>query len=250
VATFRQLLELPIGMEPEQAQQFLAHNLFAKQIRPEFERIPKGDESQRPAAVSLLLQALHVFRDLHEGPEFLDFVFEELTNENKFRWIQVSDTGAAEPVPTKPAMAIHPPDILRQLAQLLPERYRRLEARQRISHRRLQDLKTQYFREISEYRHENRLAERRLAIEIIRKMKGLFLYYPDAVFLELPIRELEGHGRIRWNENFLGILPTQTNHYENRYFKFDYRQELSEMKMYRDTRQQWMEHVLREIGEL
>ena len=248
-AEFRQLLELPHGMEQEQVYQILGHNIFQRQIKHDFERIPKGDESKRQAAVSLLLQALHTYRDLQEAPEYLDFVFEELTQENKFRWIVVSDKGTPEPFPTDQPFGIHPPEILRQLAQTIPTRYRRLEARQRIAHRRLKDLKTQYLREISEYRHENRLVERRLAIEIIRKMKGLFLYCPDAEFLELPIRELEGHGRIRWNENFLGIFPTQTNHYENRYFNFDYRQELSELKMYRDTRQQWMEHVLREIGE-
>lgn len=250
VAEFRQLLELPTGIPPAQAQQWLAHNLFSRYIKPEFEKIPKGDEGRRAATVSLLLQALHIYRDLYEAPEYLDFVFEEFTNEHKFRWVQVTETGIAEPIPTAAPMAVHPPDILRQLATLLPARFSLLEARQRIAHRRLQDLKTQYFREISEYRHENRLEERRMTIDILRKMKGLFLYYPDAVFLELPIRELEGHGRIRWNENFLGILPTLTNHYENRYFKFDYRQELSELRMYRDTRQQWMEHVLREIGAL
>lgn len=246
----RQLLELPCGMEPEQAHKMLAHNLFHRHIRPTYQKIPAGDESRRADATSLLLQALHVYRDLSPAPEYLDLVFEEITAETKFRWVDVTEAGAAVPWPCNPPLSIDPPDILAQLALALPERYRPLEARQRIAHRRHADLKTRYFREISEFPLENRRVERQIAIDIIRKLKGLFRYYPDAVFLELPIRELGGHGRIRWREDFLGILPTRSNHYENRYFDFDYALELSECKMYRDTKAQWMEHVLREMGEI
>ncbi len=164
--------------------------------------------------------------------------------------MDILENGDWLPWPYESPLAFDPGDILEQLALIQPGRYRLLEARQRIARRRFADLQARYFREISEYTHENRQMERQIAIDIIRKLKGVFLSYPDAAFLEIPLRELEGNGRIRWREQFLGIFPSAENHYENKYFRFDFRQELSEIKMYRDTRQQWMEHVLRQTGDL
>jgi hypothetical protein len=43
------------------------------------------------------------------------------------------------------------------------------------------------------------------------------------------------------------VFPSRKNHYENQLFRFDYRQELSEFQMYRETKEQWMEHVLRDV---
>lgn len=246
---FRQLLELPHGMGSEEVLKMLAVNMFQRQIQPAFQKIVPRNEARRKEAGLLLLAALQLYRDLHASPAFTDFVFEELTRENKFSWMDISPDGTAIPWENA-AIPFDPVAILQQLAQIQPDRYRLLEARQRIAALRHADLKGRYFREISEYTHENRQIERQIAVDIIRKMKGLFLFYPDEAFLELPIRELEGHGRIRWHENFLGLLPSRSNHYENRYFNFDYRQELSEFRMYRTTRLQWMEHVLRQTGDL
>lgn len=249
LAEFKQILELPGALAREEVFRLLAYNLFHRHIRPEAEKIPAGNESARPEMISLLLQALHNYRDLHPAPEYLDFVFDELTLEHKFRWIDVTETGAwvARPFDSKPPFS--PTEILEQLAQMLPERYRLLEARQRIARRRHADLQDRYVRDISEYHLENRLTEREIAIGIIRKMKGLFLFYPDVAFLTLPLRELEGYGRIKWYEDLLGVFPSRKNHYENQLFRFDYRQELSEFRMYRDTLQQWMEHVIQGLGE-
>ena len=250
LAEFRQLLEMPSGMEHADVLRLLAHNLFQRLIWPVYEKIKPGDEARRADAVSLLMQALYNYRDLYPAPEYLDFVFTELTEERKFRWIDIAENGSWQAWPFQSAVAFNPVEIAQQLAAALPDRYRLLELRQRIARRRHADLQARYFKEISEYPHENRQIERQIAIDIIRKLKGVFLFYPDAAFLELPLRELQGHGRIRWQETLLGILPTRENHYENRYFRFDYRQELSEFNMYRDTRQQWMEHVLRQTGDL
>ena len=138
----------------------------------------------------------------------------------------------------------NPIDILDQLKKEDPTRFSPLEARARVADRRFRDLETLYFREISEFKYQNRIEERRLAIEIIRKIKGLFRFFPRPEYLELPIRELSGHGRIRWQSQLLGIFVIPENYYENQYFNFDYRRELSEFKGYRDTAFQWMEHVM------
>ncbi|TNE48324.1 MAG: hypothetical protein EP344_18830 [Bacteroidetes bacterium] len=247
---FKEMLGYSESIKPEQAYQFLAHNLFTRHIRPSFEKITLGDPAKRQEAISLLLQALHNFRDLHEAPEYLEFVYEEITREQKYQWLDITEDGSGISVLPDMTSSFDPVDILQQLARISPERFRLLEARRRIAHRRFSDLKHLYLQEISEFTSENRQIERRLAIDIIRKLKGLFLYYPDAEFLELPIRELSGHGRIRWKEYFLGVFPARSNHYENRYFNFDYRQELSEFRMYKKTHQQWMEHVLRQTNDI
>lgn len=248
LAEFKQLLELPGGMPEEDIFRLLAQNLFHRHIRPSAEKIEAGNEAARQEMIALLLQALHNYRDLHPAPDYLDFVFDELTLEHKFRWVDITEAGAWKSGPFDSKPPFSPTEILEQLAQMMPERYRLLDARQRIAHRRHADLQNRYLREISEYPLENRLIERETAIGIIRKMKGLFLFYPDAAFLSLPLRELEGHGRIKWYEDLLGVFPSRKNHYENQLFRFDYRQELSEFRMYRDTVRQWMEHVKQGIG--
>ncbi|MCC6463042.1 MAG: hypothetical protein IT260_21410, partial [Saprospiraceae bacterium] len=250
LAALKELMELPSGMPAEEVFKMLAYTIFHRHILPTFAGVTAGDEAAREPTISLLLQALHLFRDLYPAPEYLDFVFAEITEEQKFRWVDVSGTGDWQPVPYESELSFDPTDILEQLSLSLPQRFKLLDARQRIARRRFADLQNRYFREVSEYTHENRQIERHITIEILRKLKGLFLFYPDAAFLELPIRELEGNGRIRWREQFLGVFPSRSNHYENQYFQFDYQQELSEFRMYRDTRLQWMEHVLRQTGDL
>ncbi|MCK6691741.1 MAG: toll/interleukin-1 receptor domain-containing protein [Thermoanaerobaculia bacterium] len=248
LAEFKQLLELPGGIPEEDIYRLLAYNLFHRHIRPSADTIPAGDESKRQEMISLLLQALQNYRDLYPAPEYLDFVFDELTLEHRYRWVDVMETGVWQSWPFDNKPTFSPTEILEQLAQILPERYHMLEARQRIAQRRHADLQNRYLREISEYPHENRLIEREIAIGIMRKLKGLFLFYPDAAFLTLPLRELEGYGRIKWYEDLLGVFPSRKNHYENQLFRFDYRQELSEFRMYRDTVPQWMEHVKQGLG--
>ncbi len=232
--------------EPELGQS-LAGNIFRKNILPAYERVKKGEETQRPDVINLLWQALSTYKNLHQHPDYLDFVWNELTEEHKFSWLNVTEQGEWM---LQPFLSTTPPfDPLHILDQLQREdraRYSPTEARARIADRRFRDLETLYFREISEYKYENRIEERRLAIEIIRKIKGLFRFFPRPEFLELPIRELSGHGRIRWQSRLLGVFALPENYYENQYFNFDYRRELSEFKGYRDTAFQWMEHMMRQ----
>ena len=125
-----------------------------------------------------------------------------------------------------------------------------LDARERIAMRRYADQRERYFQEISEYRHENRRPERAIVIDIIRKMKGIYTFFPKDIFLELPLLELTGKGRIRWHANFLGVFPIRENHYENHDYLFNYRFELFEVKRLLNNQLQMMQNVLRETGDL
>ncbi len=244
VQEMRTALKGPSSLPQEVALRILNHNLFRKHILPDYEQIPSGDERQRYLVAKLLLEALHQYRDLHPNPDLLAFVFDELTLEHKLRWIDVApDTGEALPWPAEMPFGLNATEILRQIIRQMPDRFSAMEARRRIAQRRFAEEEKRYYREISPILLENKRIEREIAIGIIRKLKGIFRFYPNADFLHLPLKELEGRGRIRWNSYFLGLLPLPNNHYENRFFNFDYRAERSEVRAYLKTAEQWMAHV-------
>lgn len=245
--TLREVLTLSTRYTEEDLRRSIAGNIFQKQILPQYQSIHPGDEAQRGRCTRLLLAALCAYK-LHADPVFLDFVWQEMTEEVKFRWVDVTNEGAE--IPFHPMPGFDPLAVLRELNGILPKRYRLFEMRERVATRRLRDAETRYFHEISEFRRENRLPERQAAVEIIRKMKGLYLYFPQADFLKLPLDELHGRGRVRWNENFVGLLPTSANHYENSYFNFEYKFERYEIKRLLDNQYGEMQRVLRETGEL
>ena len=195
----------------------------------------------------LLWGALSAYK-LHQDPRFLDFVWRELTEEIKFQWVEVTDEG-------EETIYVHTPGfdplaVIRELSDALPLRFRQFELRERVASHRLRDTMARYFHEISEFRHENRLPERKIAVEIIRKLKGLYHYFPQAEFLKLPLDELHGRGRVRWHTLLLGIFPTSENHYENRYFNFEYKYERYDLKRLLENQFGEMQRVLREIGDL
>jgi hypothetical protein len=232
--------------EPD-LRQIIAEHLYQKRILPLWNDLPPGQEGQRPLAMRLLREVLSGYQ-LYLDLRYLDFVFSELTEESKFSWINIGDNGLWKPF--QEGAALDPIGVLLQLRTAHPERYRLLEVRRRIAEHRRADQLARYFHEISEFRQENRRPERAIAIDIIRKLKGIFKFFPAEEFLELPILELSGSGRIRWHAQFLGIFPTRENHFENQFYGFDYRRELAEFRMYHDTRSTWMEQALRETGDL
>lgn len=246
----RQLRHWPSSRSEAHFSRALAENIFRKNILPAYTSVKKGDETQRAAVINLLWQSLVLYRDLYTHADYLDLVWNELTEEHKFAWLDVTEKGEWA---LKPFLSADPPfdplDILRQLARENRERYAPLEARARVADRRFKDLEDAYYHEISEYKYENRIEERRMVIEIVRKIKGLFRFFARPEYLELPIRELSGNGRIRWQTSLLGIFRLPDNYYENQYFDFDYRRELSEFTGYRDTAFQWMEHSMRQADE-
>jgi hypothetical protein len=140
---------------------------------------------------------------------------------------------------------------LQQIHETHPYQYRLLDAREHIADHRHANQTSRYFHEISEFRHENRQAERQIAIEIIQKIKGIYRYYPKAEYLELAWDELHrkpGKHRIRWNTLILGVISLNNDHYENQFFNFNYKFERYELKRLLDNQYTEMQRVLRETG--
>jgi hypothetical protein len=246
-SALRELLSISTRYTEEDLRRTISENIFQKQILTEYERIKPGDDTMRNSCAKLLLEALCAYK-LHHDVRFLDFVWLELTEEVKFRWIDVNYEGQERPYVA--VAGFDPLLVVHELKEALPQRFRLLELRERITRRRSRDTEARYFHEISEFRHENRLPERKVAVEIIRKLKGLYLYLPQAELLKIPLDELHGRGRVRWYGNFLGIFPLQENHYENSYFNFEYKYERYELKRLLDNQFGEMQRVLREIGAL
>lgn len=248
-AELKALLDLSIGYTEVGVRERIAENLFQRRIQPAYAAIRAGNEAQRSAVVTLLLETLSGYR-LHADPRYLDFVFQELTEERKFRWVNIGEDGKAKPWTFQSDRAFAPLEVLEGLALIDPKMYSRYAARERIATRRHADQLERYFQEISEFRQENRRPERAIAIDILRKMRGIFLYFPKEEFLQLSVTELTGKGRIRWNALFLGFFPTRENHFENKFYHFNYRFELFELKRLLDHHYVEMERVMRECGEL
>ncbi|GAB4488215.1 MAG: hypothetical protein OHK0019_04300 [Saprospiraceae bacterium] len=228
-------------------RQTIANNLFSKSILPAYEKIKTGDERQRSACARLMREALSNYR-LHPDTRYLDLVWRELTEELKFCWIDITKTGKAKAFTV--TNGFDPETVLRELNETHPQLYSLLEARERIADRRYANQVEYYFKEISEFRYENRRPEREIAIEIIRNIKGIYLYYPKQEYLELPLRELNGNGRIRWNALLFGLFPITENHYENKYFDFEYKWERAEIRRLLDQQYVEMQRVLKEVGAM
>ncbi|MBL7806280.1 MAG: hypothetical protein JNN28_00595 [Saprospiraceae bacterium] len=244
----RNLLSLSTRYTEEDLRSHISGNIFHKQISPQYQGLKKGDESNgRPHCARLLFGAMSAYK-LHQDPAYLDFVWRELIQEIKFRWVDINFAG--KEVSYQDTTGFDPIKVVHELHETLPSRFRLFEFRESISDHRYKDAEARYFHEISEFRHENRLPDRKVAIEVIRKMKGIYLYFPKAEYLQLPMDELYGKGRIRWHANFLGFFPLQENHYENSYFHFEYKFERFELKRLLDHQYVEMQRVLREIGEL
>jgi hypothetical protein len=225
----------------------IAENLFHKRILPAYESLRSGDATARPALERLLREALANYK-LSQDVKYLDFVWREITEEVKLRWVGISPEGNA--VPVQASAGFDPIQILDEFYELDKKRYKRFDARKVIATARHRDLMDRYFSEISEFRRENRRPERAITIDILRAIKGVYRYFPQEMFLELPLLELEGKGRVRWHANFLGILPTRENHYENQFYKFNYRFELVDFQRLLRENYEELTRVMRETGEL
>ena len=238
---------VPVSEEDIRAQ--IAINLFHKRILPEYEKIKRADDRRRTDVELLIYEAVSNYK-LHPETRYLDFVWRELTEEVKFNWIDISENGSDYNVSPSGFDAIA---VLKALRDTQPALYDLAEARERIADRRYSDQVRLYHREISEFADENLEPERRIAIDIIRNLKGIYLYYPKAEYLEIPWNELydkAGKRRIRWNSAFLGFIPTNTDHHENHKYHFNLKFERYDLKRLLDNQYSEMQRVLRETGKI
>ncbi len=237
----------PGSVDEDDLRSNIANNLFQKSILPGYDKMKAGNEALRPDMARLLREALSNYR-LSPDEKYLDFVFRELTEEIKFCWIDITPEGREKAFSA--TGGFDPVAVLHSLNQTNPERYRLYQARERISARRYANQLERYFREISEFSHENRRPEREIAVDILRRIKGIYKYYPKQEFIELPLRELNGKGRIRWYALLFGFFPLSENHFENRFFGFDYKFERFDFKRLLENNYEETQRVLRETGEL
>jgi len=243
----RELLTESTRYTEDDLRRMVAEHVFLKQILPAYQQLKAGDEQLRGACTGLMHAAMSAYK-LHPDPRFLDLVWAELTEETKFRWVDVSEEGKEVALPIESGFDVMA--VLYELNETLPERFRLYTLRERVALRRFADLERYYYREISEFRYKNTFHEREIAVKIIRKLKGLYQYFPQSEFLGLPLLELSGKGRIRWYSRFLGIFPTTENHHENRYLGMEYKFERYDIKRLLENQFGEMQRVLRETGDL
>lgn len=246
ISELKSFLEASTRYDEMSVRERIAEQLFQRRILKQYEAIKPGEKNVGPLA-TILRETLANYR-LHPDPKYLDLVWRELTEEVKTAWVDINDEGQASDKHTKVGFSAL--DTALTLAALHPDRYRMYDFRSHIAAHRHHDQMDHYFAEISEFRQENRRPERGIAVGIIRRMKGIFHYFPKEEFLELPLRELEGRGRVRWHANFLGVLPTRENHYENQFFKFNYRFELFEVRRLLQQQYEMLRQVMIETGEI
>jgi hypothetical protein len=237
------LRTLPDTWTDERVTQTVVGNLYRRYLLPEYEAVPRRDESKRGRLAELLGAMLLAFQK-HPVPLYLDLVYRELSAETKLKWIDINRRGQW----VNFGSAFDATDVLRQLTAQLPLRFDPLATRRAIADRRWEEQTLRYTTEISEIRHENRLPERKIAADIIWRLKGTYLFYPDLKYLELPLLELQGLGRIRWFARALGIFATNSNHFENVLVPFDLRAERVELEMYRVSVAQLFRQMLIELG--
>ncbi|MBK8557717.1 MAG: toll/interleukin-1 receptor domain-containing protein [Lewinellaceae bacterium] len=248
VEFFQKLEQYPLPWSKTHLEQRIVEKLYSRHILPTYEAIAPRDQERRTALIQLFRQSLRGYKT---DPQlvYLDWIYQELTQEFKFRWVDIDDNGHWMRGPRVPSH-FDPIQLLQELSAIDPMRFNSLETRRRIAERRYLEQEGIYFREISEYRHENRLPERQIAVGVFNKIKGIFKFYPERRYLEIPLHELSGQGRIRWQARLLGVFLVPENHHENALLNFDYKYARSEFMMLRDTTQQWMEQMLRDTGNL
>jgi hypothetical protein len=234
---------LPNAWSDAEVTRTLVGNLYLRQVVAEWDRIPARDESRRKEVAAQLGRMILAFQK-HPVPLYLDLVYRELTEEIKLKWIGVDFRGKWHNT-SDDLDALY---VLRQLTELLPGRFSPLDTRRRIADLRWRDWTDMYYRDISDMRQENRFPERKMCAQVIWGLKGVYQFYPDIKYLELPITELFGRGRVRWFARILGILASNGNHIENSMVPFDLRAERIELKMYRDSAAQLFEQMMQEIG--
>jgi hypothetical protein len=207
----------------------VVHNLYKKQVLPAYDLLRAGVEADRSKAAAVLGAMLMAFKT-HPLPEYLDAVHREIVLEHKFKWVDIDRWGKPYNFSTDFDALEH----LEQMMDVMPLRFPPFDTHRRLADNRWNEQLKRYENEISVLRYENRLEERRTVADIIWRLKGVYLYFNDRKYLELPMLELHNQGRIRWFNRFWGIFRTNGNHFENAIVGFDLKAERIEIQMYWD----------------
>ena len=230
-------------------REMIIEQYFDKYIVPTYEKTQPKRESERATCIRLLLEAMFCYR-IYPKMRYLDLVYEELSEEHKFPWLDITEEGRWIAFRIPDVHGFNPINAIEELFNTLRSRYTKLLVRERVADKRFQDELHRYYREISEFSNENRLPEREITVQIIRKLKSIFRAYPKDEFLELALIELSGKGRIRWYTKILGF-NTKNNFYENQYLNFNARWEEYDIKHnLLLQKHDIMQQVLFECGEL
>ena len=245
VALYKNLQQHPLPWEATKLEEIIVEQQFSRHILPSYNAIPKGAETERQKLIFLIRQSLRAYKTV-DDEKYLDWVYRELTEEVKFRWLEIDADGLWNPTPETPSY-FDPVILLYELARLHPRNYEMYETRRRIAENRFREAEARYRGEISEFRHENKEPERKIAIELFRDLKGIFRFFPDLKYIELPLRELNGRGRILWQSKLFGIFLIPDNHHENLLVNFDYKSERAEFMAFEEKQAKMMAEMLEEL---
>ncbi|MCB9272682.1 MAG: toll/interleukin-1 receptor domain-containing protein [Lewinellaceae bacterium] len=208
----------------------IAKNCF-KIILQAYEAIIRGSENKRPEILCLIEKALachHLFKEV----QYLKFVRDELVGEKKLKWFDTKD-GILIHYAYKEPISSDPFILLKELLarQGGNETENKKDFEKAIAYNRHRDVLEEFDREISQIRSQQGPIEKLIAVRLFEKCEHCFKLCPDVNFLDLPIMELEGRGRIRW---FWNIFGWKINAPSNLDINFNYRKSLARYKNLRE----------------
>jgi hypothetical protein len=242
---YRKLEKMPVPWDKNDMEGVIIEKQFSRHILPTYESMHARDEKQIRKLIFLFRQALRGYKTDPQNI-YLQWIYRELTEEHKFRWLEIDQDGlwqAARGVPD----FFKPEALLLEMASKHPDLFNLFETRKKIAENRYREVKNIYEREISEFKAENKEPERLIAQDLFNQLKGIFKFFPDIKFLEIPLNELKGNGRIQWQAKLFGLFTLSENHHENLLINFDYKAERAEFYMYRDQLHEWLESMLAEV---
>lgn len=191
------LLPLTKHYPKQEADYYIAKNIFEKEIKLQYGFVSYRNKSCRPLIKRLLQKAIQCY-ELFPEEDYLDFVYKELVEDEKLLWIGIRK-GRLHNLDTFDA--INNLDKIIELGEKKGE-YSMEKAIVTLAKRRHRDAMDQYKKEINPYQRNNNFFDRTMVIQQIDQCESCFDLYPDSVFLEMPIKELSGNGRIRWRRRF------------------------------------------------
>lgn len=145
------------------------------------------------------MKAKICYEKIHPLEEVKKFIYEELIGEKKFQWYDINESGLTSFWGTH----INSQEAIDELQNLLEflydsPSYTHNEIKREIATKRCTMEISKYKEEINTIKSYNRSPEREITLQIIKRCRHCFKMYPNKRFLEIPIEEFSGKGRIKW----------------------------------------------------